>query len=172
MDSRSMGSVDSLSGYSNSSTHEQRAPEGNDLQANLYESDEADEFDETASTSPEGGKQKLMRYVEKITESKAFQKLTDVKIVRRAMENVSDTDLALTVVVERLAGRLAINIPHPPSDKIWWGFVVKPDLHLKAFPKLGEREVTFNQVTDWIEKKMISEFHRLITVRQILFIEK
>ncbi|GAU97191.1 hypothetical protein RvY_08533 [Ramazzottius varieornatus] len=160
MDTMSVGSVDSV--YSSASSRDRAHQQ--DQERNMYESDEVDEFDEVASQAPEGGKQKLMRYVEKITESKAFQKLTDVKMIRKAMENVSDTDLAMTVVVERLAGRLAFNIAHPPSDKGWWGFTSEPDLHLRAFPKLGEREVTYNHVTDWIEKKMTTEFHRLITV--------
>lgn len=161
MDSLSIGSTDSVGPY----RPQHREPGQTDREANLYESDEEDEFDADAPMPPEGGGSKIMRYVEKLTESKAFQKLTDVGIVRRAMENVSETDLTLTVVVERLAGRLAINVPHPPSDKLWYGFVAKPELHLKAFPKLGEREVTFDQVTNWIEKKLTSEFHRLITVR-------
>ncbi|XP_055333527.1 uncharacterized protein LOC129585038 isoform X2 [Paramacrobiotus metropolitanus] len=161
MDTLSIGSASSVDAYR--PQHRERGQ--SDREANMYESDEEDEFDDSAAVPPEGGGgSKIMRYVERITESKAFQKLTDVKIVRRAMENVSETDLTLTVVVERLAGRLALNVPHPPSDKLWYGFVAKPDLHLRAFPKFGEREVTFDQVTNWIERKLTTEFHRLITV--------
>ena len=127
MDTISVGSVDSV--YSSASSRDRAHQQ--EQERNMYESDEVDEFDEVASQAPEGSKQKLMRYVEKITESKAFQKLTDVKMIRKAMENVSETDLALTVVVERLAGRLAFNIAHPPSDKGWWGFTAEPDLNLR-----------------------------------------
>lgn len=39
-----------------------------------------------------------------------------------------------------------------------YGFRTPPHLELKARPKLGEREVTFAHVTDWIEKKLYQEF--------------
>ena len=39
-----------------------------------------------------------------------------------------------------------------------YGFRSPPHLELKARPKLGEREVTFAHVTDWIEKKLDQEF--------------
>lgn len=39
-----------------------------------------------------------------------------------------------------------------------YGFRSPPLLELKARPKLGEREVTFAHVTDWIEKKLEQEF--------------
>lgn len=39
-----------------------------------------------------------------------------------------------------------------------YGFRRPPHLELKARPKLGEREVTFAHVTDWIEKKLDQEF--------------
>lgn len=39
-----------------------------------------------------------------------------------------------------------------------YGFRSPPHLELKARPKLGEREVTFAHVTDWIENKLNQEF--------------
>lgn len=42
-----------------------------------------------------------------------------------------------------------------------YGFRRPPHLELKARPKLGEREVTFAHVTDWIEKKLDQEFQVL-----------
>ena len=41
-------------------------------------------------------------------------------LVRRAAEKVSSYPLVLTVVVRRLDGVLAIHIPPPPSDTIWY----------------------------------------------------
>ena len=37
-----------------------------------------------------------------------------------AMENVSNCQLVLNVEVKRLTGKLAINIPTHPSDRIWY----------------------------------------------------
>lgn len=39
-----------------------------------------------------------------------------------------------------------------------YSFRVPPQLELKVRPKLGEREVTFLHVTEWIEKKLQHEF--------------
>ncbi len=39
--------------------------------------------------------------------------------VRRAFDKVSNYPLVLTVVVKRLDGELAINIPPPTTDTIW-----------------------------------------------------
>ncbi|KAG7248507.1 hypothetical protein CRUP_007820, partial [Coryphaenoides rupestris] len=62
------------------------------------------------------------------------------------------------VEAQELRGTLAVNVPPPPTDRIWYGFRTPPHLELKARPKLGEREVTFAHVTDWIEKKLYQEF--------------
>lgn len=39
-----------------------------------------------------------------------------------------------------------------------YSFCVPPKLELHVCPKLGEREVTFCHVTEWIEKKLQNEF--------------
>lgn len=39
-----------------------------------------------------------------------------------------------------------------------YSFSVPPKLDLLVRPKLGEREVTFCHVTEWIEKKLQDEF--------------
>lgn len=214
---------------------------------------------------------KILRFVDKIAKSKYFQKATENEFIKKKIEEVSNTPLLLTVEVQELAGTLAVNIPPPPTDRVWyqlsflpcgdthassfqlpllpvaqprsqlWGFVfiwgaskpglfsqresetsdsfllvstqaktrsgdpelplqpshllpggrslkpssgatwavphirdvmlsasflslcrysfrVPPQLELKVRPKLGEREVTFLHVTEWIEKKLQHEF--------------
>eukprot|EP00731_Ephydatia_muelleri_P029086 Em0020g730a len=63
-------------------------------------------------------------------------------LVRKAAERVSSFPLVLTVVVRRLDGVLAINIPPPPSDTIWVGFRESPKLDLVATPQVGQKAVT------------------------------
>ncbi|KAJ3600594.1 hypothetical protein NHX12_031574, partial [Muraenolepis orangiensis] len=101
---------------------------------------------------------KIMRFVDKIAKSKYFQKATETEFIRKKIEEMSNTPLLLTVEVQECRGTLAVNIPPPPTDRIWYGFRNPPHLELKARPKLGEREVTFANVTDWIEKKLDQEF--------------
>ncbi|XP_072270163.1 testis-expressed protein 2 isoform X2 [Pyxicephalus adspersus] len=107
---------------------------------------------------------KIMRFVDKITKSKYFQKATETEFIKKKMEEVSNTPLLLTVEVQECRGTLAINIPPPPTDRIWYGFRKPPHLELKARPKLGEREVTLGHVTEWIEKKLEQEFQKIFVM--------
>ncbi|XP_057699703.1 testis-expressed protein 2-like isoform X1 [Corythoichthys intestinalis] len=107
---------------------------------------------------------KIMRFVDKIAKSKYFQKATETEFIKKKMEEVSNTPLLLTVEVQKLQGTLAVNIPPPPTDRIWYGFRKPPHLELKARPKLGEREVTLAQVTDWIEKKLEQELQKIFVM--------
>uniref|UniRef100_UPI00398EE789 testis-expressed protein 2 isoform X2 n=1 Tax=Pristiophorus japonicus TaxID=55135 RepID=UPI00398EE789 len=107
---------------------------------------------------------KIMRLVDKITKSKYFQKATETEFIKKKIEEVSNTPLLLTVEVQECKGTLAVNIPSPPTDRIWYGFRTPPHLELKARPKLGEREVTIAHVTDWIEKKLEQEFQKIFVM--------
>lgn len=75
-----------------------------------------------ASLSHIGGNstsRKILRFVDKIAKSKYFQKATENEFIKKKMEEVSNTPLLLTVEVQELTGTLAVNIPPPPTDRIW-----------------------------------------------------
>ncbi|CAL9698847.1 unnamed protein product [Knipowitschia caucasica] len=74
---------------------------------------------------------------------------------------MSKTPLLLTVEVQELSGALVVNVPPPPTDRIWYSFCSPPKLDLHVRPKLGQREVTFCHVTEWIEKKLQEEFQKV-----------
>ncbi|NWT91150.1 TEX2 protein, partial [Urocynchramus pylzowi] len=107
---------------------------------------------------------KILRFVDKIAKSKYFQKATENEFIKKKMEEVSNTPLLLAVEVQELAGTLAVNIPPPPTDRVWYSFRVPPQLELKVRPKLGEREVTFLHVTEWIERKLKHEFQKILVM--------
>ncbi|XP_040100906.1 testis-expressed protein 2 isoform X1 [Oryx dammah] len=107
---------------------------------------------------------KIMRFVDKITKSKYFQKATETEFIKKKIEEVSNTPLLLTVEVQECRGTLAVNIPPPATDRIWYGFRKPPYIELKARPKLGEREVTLVHVTDWIEKRLEQEFQKVFVM--------
>ncbi|XP_022598082.1 testis-expressed protein 2-like [Seriola dumerili] len=107
---------------------------------------------------------KILRFVDKITKSKYFQKATENEFIKKKFEEMSNTPLLLTVEVQELSGTLVINIPPPPTDRIWYSFCVPPKLDLHVRPKLGEREVTFCHVTEWIEKKLQDEFQKVFVL--------
>ena len=129
---------------------------------------------------------KFMNIVNKIAASSYFQKATENKFIRMAMENVSNTQIILTVEVKRVTGTLALNIPPHPSDRLWlvqflcpfykaykyylfemffrYGFISNPILNLDIIPQVGEKEVSYTAVTDWISDRLKLEF-------QVRFIE-
>ena len=63
--------------------------------------------------------QKLMRLLDKLTQSKYVQSAMDLKYIKMAMEEVSNTPIVLTVEVHFLSGELGVNIPFPPTDRLW-----------------------------------------------------
>ncbi|KAM9305445.1 testis-expressed protein 2-like [Gastrophryne carolinensis] len=107
---------------------------------------------------------KILRFVDKIAKSRYFQKATENEYIKRKMEEVSNTPLLLTVEIQELEGTLAVNIPPPPTDRIWYSFRTPPRVEMKVVPRLGEREVTFIHVTEWIEKKLQDEFQKILVM--------
>ncbi|XP_064178948.1 testis-expressed protein 2 [Anguilla rostrata] len=107
---------------------------------------------------------KILRFVDKIAKSKYFQKATENEYIKKKIEEMSNTPLLLAVEVQELSGTLAVNIPPPPTDRIWYSFCVPPRLDLHVRPKLGEREVTFTHVTEWIEGKLQNEFRKVFVM--------
>lgn len=69
-----------------------------------------------------------MRFVDKIAKSKYFQKATETEFIKKKMEEVSNTPLLLTVEVQECRGTLAVNIPPPPTDRIWYIYNILQDL--------------------------------------------
>ncbi|CAH2268975.1 jg16000 [Pararge aegeria aegeria] len=116
--------------------------------------------------TPEGGssKKKFLRMVDKIATNKYFQQVTDYKYVKRAMEGLSNTDIKLQLEVNGLEGRLAINLPPPPHDRLWIGFSTNPQLVLKARPAVGARALRFAHISNWIEQKLTKEFEKVLVL--------
>ncbi|XP_076026768.1 testis-expressed protein 2-like [Genypterus blacodes] len=107
---------------------------------------------------------KILRFVDKIAKSKYFQKATENEYIKKKIAEVSNMPLMLSVEVLELSGTLAVNIPPPPTDRIWYSFRVPPKLDLHVRPMLGEREVTFTHVTEWIERKLQCEFQKVFVM--------
>lgn len=109
-------------------------------------------------------KKKIMQLVDRITNSRYFHAAAENRYVQRAMKEVSNTPLQLTVDIKSCVGTLVLHIPHPPTDRLWWGFKYPPQMWLTATPKIGERQVSVTHVTDWIEKKLVKEFERIVVL--------
>lgn len=71
---------------------------------------------------------------------------------------MANIPIALSVELKSCVGTLTLNIPPPPTDRIWYGFKTNPDMQLVAKPKVGERAVNLTHVTEFIRKKLLFEF--------------
>lgn len=58
--------------------------------------------------------------MDKLAQSSYFQHAAKNRYVKRAMDDLSNTPLVLTVEVQWLTGTLAVNIPPWPTDRLWW----------------------------------------------------
>jgi len=98
--------------------------------------------------------QKIMRMAEKFASSKVMQ----TGMIKKVVGNIGATPIMLCVELSSCIGTLAVNIPPPPTDRMWLGFKPTPAIQLVAKPKLGERVVNLTHITDWIKKKILLEF--------------
>lgn len=118
----------------------------------------------TSGTTTSNSSKKFIKMVDRIAESKFFQAATENRYIKKAMEGVSNTELRLKVEVRGIFGTLVLNIPPPPSDRVWIGFRPTPELLISAHPIVGERNITFLMVTGWIEKKLVQEFQKIMVI--------
>ncbi|XP_077254971.1 testis-expressed protein 2 [Temnothorax americanus] len=107
---------------------------------------------------------KFLSMVDKLRANKYFRHATELSYVRRAMEGVSNTEIRFMVSVSGIEGCLLMNIPPPPSDRLWYGFKTVPKIALTVQPTLGERTVNIVYVSNWIEKKLLREFDKLVVL--------
>ncbi|KYM97883.1 PREDICTED: testis-expressed sequence 2 protein [Cyphomyrmex costatus] len=116
------------------------------------------------TTPVQSSGKKFLSMVDKLTANKYFRHATELSYIRRAMEGVSNTEIRFMVNVSGIEGCLLLNIPPPPSDRLWYGFKSKPKIALTVQPTLGERTVNIVYVSNWIENKLLREFEKLVVL--------
>uniref|UniRef100_A0A8D8W945 Testis-expressed sequence 2 protein n=2 Tax=Cacopsylla melanoneura TaxID=428564 RepID=A0A8D8W945_9HEMI len=105
---------------------------------------------------------RMLRIVDKFTNSKMFDKLTDNAYIKKLMQDVANKDISLFVELQGLAGRLVLNIPPPPSDRLWYGFKGNPRLWLTAYPKFGDKELSL--ISNILQKIICTEFQKVVVL--------
>jgi len=70
-----------------------------------------------------------------------------------------------------LRGVIVLNIPPPPSDRLWYGFKSRPDLGLRIVPFYGENKLgndntlfsrAINKSIDVVVNRLKEEIHKFI----------
>uniref|UniRef100_A0A1A9WPX2 SMP-LTD domain-containing protein n=1 Tax=Glossina brevipalpis TaxID=37001 RepID=A0A1A9WPX2_9MUSC len=98
-------------------------------------------------------RKRLRGFVDRIAALNLIQIATDNPYIQRAMEKMHTT-VILDLQIRGMVGRIALNIPPPPSDRIWMGFRAPPRVWLSAHPSVGEKSVDWAFVTNVIENKI------------------
>ncbi|XP_073841764.1 uncharacterized protein isoform X3 [Musca autumnalis] len=115
---------------------------------------------EGSSTNP-GNARRIFKFVDRIATSNFFQYATELSYVQRAMENMSTT-ITLGIDLHGLVSRVTVNIPPPPSDRIWLAFRAPPRLWLTARPTVGDKSVDWSIVTNVIEGKLCEAVNKYL----------
>lgn len=111
-------------------------------------------------TTP-GSSRRFLRIVDRITASNLFQSATEISYIQRAMENMS-TKITLKVELKGLVSRVVINLPPPPSDRVWLAFRGPPRLLISAKPTVGDHAFDWSIVTTIIENKLCDEVYKYL----------
>ncbi|CAF1014628.1 unnamed protein product [Didymodactylos carnosus] len=107
---------------------------------------------------------KLGTLLQKLATSKHFQRFAALKPVAGVIEKLSGTEVGVNVELTSFSGVMTINIPPPPSDRIWIGFPELPDLALKVTPVFGESKYSYNIIHDFLEARIKDEMKRLLVL--------
>lgn len=66
-----------------------------------------------------GTRKKLVGVLERLAKSKWVKKAAETKIVKTAAEKFSNLPIILSVEVQSVKGTLTLNIPPPPTNRLW-----------------------------------------------------
>uniref|UniRef100_A0AC34FE10 SMP-LTD domain-containing protein n=1 Tax=Panagrolaimus sp. ES5 TaxID=591445 RepID=A0AC34FE10_9BILA len=108
--------------------------------------------------------EKVMNVIDKVSQSDIFKKVASLKPIKKTIEKISSTPLSITVEVIGMEGTMAVNIPPPPSDRLWVAFREPPKISLKSVPSVGDRSLDFEKVSSWIETKIHELLYKLLVM--------
>ncbi|XP_065658524.1 testis-expressed protein 2 isoform X2 [Hydra vulgaris] len=111
---------------------------------------------------------RLVGLVSWLAKSKIAKRVAETEFAKKAYTRVCEKfrkmPIILRVEIQSLKGNLAVNLPPPPSNRLWFGFRGNPAIFISASPKVGEKQVRLNYLTSWIEKKLKEEFKKYLVL--------
>jgi len=115
-----------------------------------------------------------------LTRSRWWEVVGNSDIVKSGINKLSNSEwfkektskkMTLQLEVTSLRGVIVLNIPPPPSDRLWYGFKVRPDLGLRIVPfydeaKLGSDNTMFsraiNKTIDIVVNRLKEEIMKFV----------
>lgn len=97
---------------------------------------------------------KLIGLVDRVVHSKIAKKVTEIKPIRKTIEKISAKTITINVEITYVSGIMAVNIPSPPSDRVWYGFREPPEMKVKTVPQIGDHTIDFSKLSDFMESSV------------------
>ncbi|CAF0935653.1 unnamed protein product, partial [Didymodactylos carnosus] len=107
---------------------------------------------------------KLGTLLQNLAENKWFQTLIGFTPIADLFKKLTGTVIGADIEVTDFVGILTVNIPPPPSDRIWVGLPEVPDLNLKVNPIFGKKTFSHPLIQDYLETKIKSELKRIVVL--------
>ncbi|KAL1244600.1 Testis-expressed protein [Trichinella spiralis] len=145
--------------YSSSGEQVQKSAKKNYCDENIPESGDSsseEEYSRIISSGQERIKKFFLYYV---APAGNYQHTKYNKIFDK-LAKIAGQPITLAIEVTHLKGRLVVNLPSPPTDRIWYAFRNEPEITFQISPKFGQHSVNLNPLTDIIKnrlKKMINK---------------
>lgn len=105
---------------------------------------------------------KVMTAFDRLAKSHTVKKLKEKQFVKNIINDISKTHLVLTVQVQFAKGSILVNIPPPPTDRLWWGFDEETEIKLDVSPKVGEKMIKINLICNLIGTKLTQEIRKVL----------
>lgn len=83
----------------------------------------------------------------------SMQLATKINLNLGARFKSVEVDVLLLITLVKLSGPMLIKFKPPPSSRIWYSFEEEPVMSLKIEPIVSSRQLTYNLITNSIEKK-------------------
>ncbi|CAF2526768.1 unnamed protein product [Rotaria sp. Silwood2] len=96
--------------------------------------------------------------------NKYFQMFANIPFVKKLFEKFSEEEVGANIEITSFSGVLTLNIPPPPSDRIWVGFSEVPVLNIKATPTYGEKDYSYTLLEDVLAAKIRAEIKRMVVL--------
>ncbi|GEQ68929.1 hypothetical protein JCM33374_g2599 [Metschnikowia sp. JCM 33374] len=101
--------------------------------------------------NPEGDL--LVSFNMQYTGGMSIQLATKVNINLGSRFKTREVDVLLSITLEKICGPMLVRIKAPPSARMWYTYEREPDVSIKIEPVISSRQMSYNIITNTIEKK-------------------
>ncbi|KRY13747.1 Testis-expressed sequence 2 protein [Trichinella patagoniensis] len=146
--------------YSNSCEQVQKNAKKNYCDENIPESGDSSSEEESSRIISSGHRERIKKFLLYYVAPAGNYQHTKYNKIFDKLAKIAGQPITLAIEVTHLKGRLVVNLPSPPTDRIWYAFRNEPEITFQISPKFGQHSVNLNPLTDIIKnrlKKMINK---------------